>query len=66
MFRKFGDEDVAKLFKEISTKGKLKEIMFKGFISNLPRPSKQWTLFSNFYNANLSKDCLIKKNKKND
>ena len=43
---KFGDQDVAKLFKEISTKGKIKEIMFKDFIIYLPRPSKQRTFFT--------------------
>ena len=39
---------VQKLFKEIS-KEKKKEILFKYFITKLPRPSKQWTLFSSFY-----------------
>ena len=49
MFKKFGDEDMTKLFKEIITKGKIKETMFKIFIINLPRPSKQWTLFGMCY-----------------
>ena len=45
MFRKFGDQDDSKLFKEYNKESKIKEIMFKNFIINLPRPSKQWTLF---------------------
>ena len=36
---------VQKLFKEISNKSKIKEILFKYFIIKLPRPSKQWTFF---------------------
>ena len=37
MFKKFGDQDDSKLFKENNKERKIKEIMFKIFIFNLPR-----------------------------
>ena len=40
-FRKFGDQDGSKLFKEVSKESKITEILFKYFIAKLPRPSKQ-------------------------
>ena len=40
---------VQKIFKEISKERKIKEILFKYFITKLSRPSKQWTLFSSCY-----------------
>ena len=49
MFKKFGDQDDSKLFKENNKESKIKEIMFKKFIINLPRPSKQWTPFCSCY-----------------
>ena len=40
---------VQKLFLKIRKERKIKEILFKYFITKLPRPSKEWTLFSSFH-----------------
>ena len=50
---------VQKLFKKISNKRKIKEILFKYLITKLP---SNGYFLNIFYNVNLPKDCFFKQN----